>query len=593
MSQYTSNKALFKLPLFLFFLILVACTTLPQEEVGIENLEPTAESKVIVTKEKSGSVPERTSPKRPNIELSEDILYKILLAEIAGQRGKINIAVDNYLDLARTTLDPVVIERATRMSVYAGNTTAAYEAANLCIEVDPVNPDAHQVLTVITLRKGNIDKALYHLEIVLESSEGEFDQKLWMTANFLGREENQTAVLQLMERLMESHMDNAEAIFAFAHLAARMGDMELSQSLLERVIELRPDNNAATMTYLSLLQKKGESDKALKWIESALKDNANDFNIRMAYARLLTEAKRFDDARYQFETLFAKAPDNVDVIHSLGLLYLQTNRLDEAEQSFLRLIELKKRVFDANYYLARIAEERDHLDKAIGLYQGVHGGENHFDAKIRLSLILAKQGNVDKALNNIRSIQKVKDSSRLILIQAEAEILISAKRYQEAMELFNKAIKEKSHVDIFYSRAMLAEKMDLMDLLESDLKTILEKDANNVTALNALGYTLADRTDRYEEAYAYIQRAYKLSPSDFYILDSMGWVLYRLGRLGEAIEYLQKALELRNDPEIAAHLGEVLWVRGDRKAAQDIWDTALKETPKDGRLLDIIKRFKP
>jgi len=593
MSQYTSNKALFKLPLFLFFLILVACTTLPQEEVGIENLEPTAESKVIVTKEKSGSVPERTSPKRPNIELSEDILYKILLAEIAGQRGKINIAVDNYLDLARTTLDPVVIERATRMSVYAGNTTAAYEAANLWIEVDPVNPDAHQVLTVITLRKGNIDKALYHLEIVLESSEGEFDQKLWMTANFLGREENQTAVLQLMERLMESHMDNAEAIFAFAHLAARMGDMELSQSLLERVIELRPDNNAATMTYLSLLQKKGESDKALKWIESALKDNANDFNIRMAYARLLTEAKRFDDARYQFETLFAKAPDNVDVIHSLGLLYLQTNRLDEAEQSFLRLIEFKKRVFDANYYLARIAEERDHLDKAIGLYQGVHGGENHFDAKIRLSLILAKQGNVDKALNNIRSIQKVKDSSRLILIQAEAEILISAKRYQEAMELFNKAIKEKSHVDIFYSRAMLAEKMDLMDLLESDLKTILEKDANNVTALNALGYTLADRTDRYEEAYAYIQRAYKLSPSDFYILDSMGWVLYRLGRLGEAIEYLQKALELRNDPEIAAHLGEVLWVRGDRKAAQDIWDTALKETPKDGRLLDIIKRFKP
>ena len=577
---------------FLFFLILVACTTLPQEEVGIENLEPTAESKVIVTKEKSGSVPERTSPKRPNIELSEDILYKILLAEIAGQRGKINIAVDNYLDLARTTLDPVVIERATRMSVYAGNTTAAYEAANLWIEVDPVNPDAHQVLTVITLREGNIDKALYHLEIVLESSEGEFDQKLWMTANFLGREENQTAVLQLMERLMESHMDNAEAIFAFAHLAARMGDMELSQSLLERVIELRPDNNAATMTYLSLLQKKGESNKALKWIESALKDNADDFNIRMAYARLLTEAKRFDDARYQFETLFAKSPDNVDVIHSLGLLYLQTNRLDEAEESFLRLIELKKRVFDANYYLARIAEERDHLDKAIGLYQGVHGGENHFDAKIRLSLILAKQGNVDKALNNIRSIQKVKDSSRLILIQAEAEILISAKRYQEAMELFNKAIKEKSHVDIFYSRAMLAEKMDLMDLLESDLKTILEKDANNVTALNALGYTLADRTDRYEEAYAYIQRAYKLSPSDFYILDSMGWVLYRLGRFSEAIEYLQKALELRNDPEIAAHLGEVLWVRGDRKAAQDIWDTALKETPKDDRLLDIIKRFK-
>ena len=281
------------------------------------------------------------------------------------------------------------------------------------------------------------------------------------------------------------------------------------------------------------------------------------------------------------------------MLYSLGLLYLQTNQLGEAEKYFLRLTGLKKRVFDANYYLARIAEERDQLDKANDLYQGVHGGENYLDARIRLSLILAKQGDVDKALNNIRSIQKARGSSRLILIQAEGEILINAKRYQEAMDFFNGAIKEKSHVDILYSRAMLAEKMGRMDLLETDLKTILEEDANNATALNALGYTLADRTDRYEEAYGYIQRAYELSPSDFYILDSMGWVLYRLGRLDEAVEYLQKALELRNDPEIAAHLGEVLWVRGDRQAAKDIWDTALKDTPTDDRLLNVIKRFKP
>ncbi|MDB9751816.1 tetratricopeptide repeat protein [Gammaproteobacteria bacterium] len=593
MSQYSLNKALFKLPLFLLFFILVACTTLSHEEVGIENQESLTESKVLDTKIKSGSSFERTLPKRPNIELNEDILFKILLAEIAGQRGKIDIAVDNYLDLARSTRDPVVIERATRMSVYAGNNTSAYEAASLWLEVDPVNPDAHQVLTVITLREGDIDKALYHLEIVLKNSEGEFDQKLWMTANFLGREENQTVVLQLMERLMESHMDNAEAIFVFAHVAARMGNIERSQSLLERVLELKPDNNAATMTYLALLQKKGESNKALTWIEFALKNNADDFNMRMAYARLLTDVKRFDDARHQFGVLLVKSPDDVDVIYALGLLYLQINRFDEAEKSFLRLVELKKRVFDANYYLARIAEERDQLDEASDLYQGVHGGGNYFDARIRLSLIFAKQGNVDKALNNIRSIQKVKGSSRIILIQVEAEILTNAKRYQEAMEIFNEAIKEKSHVDIFYSRAMLAEKMGRMDILESDLKTILEEDANNVTALNALGYTLADRTNRYEEAYVYIQRAYELSPSDFYILDSMGWVLYRLGRLGEAIEYLQKALELKNDPEIAAHLGEVLWARGDRKEAQDIWDTALKDTPKDDRLLNVIKRFKP
>ena len=593
MSRYSIYKTLLKLPVFLLVFIVVACSTVPQEEVSLENVESATEVKAVATKPEPEPIPERVLPERPKIELTEDILFKILLAEIAGQRGKIDVAVDNYLDLAKSTRDPVVIERATRISVYARNNESAYEAASLWVEVDPKNPDAHQVLTVMTLREGNIDKALYHLEIILENSQGQFDQKLWMIANFLGREDDQAAVLELMERLMENHMDDAEAMFAFAHVTARMGDMERSQDLLERVLELKPDNNAAAMTYLALLQKKGESNKALEWIESALEGKEDDFNMRMAYARLLTEAKRFDDARRQFEILSVQAPNNVDVLYALGLLYLQTNRLDQAEKYFLRLTELKKQVFDANYYLARIAEEREQLDKASDLYQGVHGGENYLDARIRLSLILAKQGDVDKALSNIRAIQKAKGSSRLILIQAEGEILINAKRYQEAMDFFNGAIEEKSHADILYSRAMLAEKMGRMDLLEADLKTILEEDANNATALNALGYTLADRTDRYEEAYGYIQRAYELSPSDFYILDSMGWVLYRLGRLDEAVVYLQKALELRNDPEIAAHLGEVLWVRGDRQAAKDVWDTALKDTPTDDRLLDVIKRFKP
>jgi len=593
MSQYPLYKVLFKLSVFLLALLVGACATVPQDEANIENVEPTAEVEAVATKPEPEPIPERVLPERPKIELTEDILFKILLAEIAGQRGKIDIAVDNYLELAKSTRDPVVIERATRISVYARDNESAYEAASLWVEVDPKNPDAHQVLTVMTLREGNIDQALNHLEVILDSSQGQFDQKLWMIANFLGREDDQAAVLQLMERLMENHMDDAEAIFAFAHVTARMGDMERSQDLLERVLELKPDNEAAAMTYLALLQKKGESNKALAWIESDLKDKEDDFNMRMAYARLLTEAKRFDDARRQFEILAAQAPNNVDVLYALGLLYLQTNRLDEAEKYFLRLTELKKRVFDANYYLARIAEEKGQLNKANDLYQGVHGGENYLDARIRLSLILAKQGNVDKALSNIRSIQKAKGSSRLILIQAEGEILINDKRYQEAMNFFNEAIEEKSHADILYSRAMLAEKMGRIDLLETDLKTILAEDANNATALNALGYTLADRTERYEEAYGYIQRAYELSPSDFYILDSMGWVLYRLGRLDEAVEYLQKALELRNDPEIAAHLGEVLWVRGDRQAAKDIWDTALKDTPTDDRLLNVIKRFKP
>ncbi len=573
----------------LLVLLVSACVSVP------DNVAPTKEVTADAQSDSQKGVvePERTLPKRPKVELTEDILFKVLVAEIAGQRGKIDVAVENYLDLARTTRDPVVVERATRIAIYARNNEAAFEAAKLWLELDPESPDAHQVLTVMTIRKGDIDQALHHLEVILKGAKGKFDQKLWMIANFLGREEDQNAVMQLMERLMENHIGDADAMYAFANVSARMGKIDRAQDLLEQVLKIKPENDAAALTYIALLQKSGKVIKAIDWLEVALKGRENDFNLRMAYARLLTDAKRFDDAREQFEALAIKAPNNVDVLYALGLLYLQVNKLDDAERYFSQLTKLKKRVFDSNYYLGRIAEEKKELNKASDLYQGVHGGENYFDARVRLSLILAKQGDIEKALTNIRSIQNTKGLNRLILIQAEGEILTEEKRYQEAMDVFNKAIEEESHPDLLYSRAMLAEKMGKMEVLETDLKAILDEDANNATALNALGYTLADRTDRFDEAYDYIKRAYEISPDDFYILDSMGWILYRLGRLDEAVDFLQKALELRNDPEIAAHLGEVFRVMGNKKAAKEIWETALKGTPTDDRLLEVIERFKP
>lgn len=578
--------------IFLLVLSLAACNRIQTKS----DPEPESIAEATVQTEPQSVEKQETvsEPERPDIDLTEDILFKVLVAEIAGQRGKLDIAIKNYLDLARTTRDPLVVERATRIAIYARDDAAAFEAAQLWQELDPKNPDAHQVLTVMTLRQGKIEESLKHLEVILEASKGQFDQKLWMIANFLGREEDQAAVMQLMERLMEDHMDDADAMYAFANVSARMGNMDRARDLLKQVIALKPENESVALTYIALLQKSGDSNIAIEWLESRLKSDVDvSFNMRMAYARLLTEAKRFEEARRQFEILSEKTPENADVLYALGLLYLQTNKFDEAEKQFTKLTELKQRVFDSNYYLGRIAEEKDQLDKASDLYQGVHGGENYFDARIRLSLILAKQGQIEKALGNIRSIQKAKGSNRLILIQAEGEILTEEKRYQEAMDVFNKAIEEQSHPDLLYSRAMLAEKMDRLDILEADLKAVLAEDENNATALNALGYTLADRTDRYEEAYDYIKRAYEISPGDFYILDSMGWVLYRMGRLDEAVDYLQQALDLRNDPEIAAHLGEVFWVMGNKQAAKEVWETALEGTPTDDRLLEVIKRFKP
>ena len=541
----------------------------------------------------SDRVPAVESSTRPDIELTEDILYKLLVAEIAGQRGQLDIAVDNYLDLAEETRDPEIASRATRIAVYARNDEAASRAARIWVELDPDSIDAHQVLAVLAVRRGDLDAAMSHFEIILAQSAGSMDQKLWVIANLLGKEDNHDNVKAVMERLMEGYQDDPDALYAYAHVMSRLGDEAKAMEILRQLLEIVPDNTNATISYVSLLQQDGQTEKALQWLEKSIQQNPDNINLRLFYARFLTDIKYYSEAKKQFQDLYEVVPENIDVLYALGLLHLQDNELKEARTYFEQLSEQGERVEETSYYLGRIAEEDGDLDQAIIWYSNLQSGANYFDAQIRVGLIMAKQGKLEEARTHLQSIPAQGPDQKTILVQAEGELLVEEKRYEEALKVYNKALDKNFNADLLYSRAMLAEKMDRLDILEDDLKAIIEKNPEHVQALNALGYTLADRTDRYEEAHDLISQALALKPDDFYILDSMGWVLYRMGRLDEAVEYLRRALKERADPEIAAHLGEVLWVKGDKEAARQVWETALKETPEDARLLDVIQRFNP
>ena len=570
-------------------LLLNACQTLPSKDVTSSAVSPEA-------KQEKQEPPEivRVEPVRPKIALSEDILYKILVAEIAGQRGQLDISVQNYLELARQTRDPEIVERATRIAVYARNADAAYECAQLWAQLDPTNPDPHQILAVMALRQGKVDETLQHLQTILKYTAGEFRQKLWMIVNMLGRERDKQLVMTVMERLLAGHKQEVDAVFAFADVAARMGELDRSLELLETAYKMAPDNDNIALSYVNILQRKDRTNDAIKWLQDELaKRKNNDFNLRLAYARLLYSAQRFDDARRQFELLVVAAPNNPDVLYWLGNLYLQANRLDDAEKYFKHLVDLDDRYENAKYLLGRIAEERKDYDKAGVWYLSVQDGDYAFDAQVRYGMIVSKTKNVDDALTYLQSIKTNNTTQENVLAEAIAELLISEKRYADAMTVYDKALESRYNADLLYSRAMLAEKMDMLDIAEQDLRTILAREPDNSQALNALGYTLADRTDRYQEAYDLIKHALALEPNSYYFLDSMGWVLYRLGRHEEAIDYLRKAMALTQDPEIAAHLGEVLWVDGDRKGAKKVWEAALKQTPEDTKLIDVIKRFTP
>lgn len=526
--------------------------------------------------------------------IDQETLYRLLVAEIAGQRDELDVSVEHYRELALQTRDPRVIERAIRIAVYARNDEAAADIARLWLEIEPGNTDAHQVLAAVAIRREDVGAAVSHLESILQANEGVLDQKLWLIANMLSREKDKDTTLAVMKRLVADYQDNPDALFAYAHVAVRMGDMDRAEQLMKQVLALQPQNINAAMNYISVLRKNDKLQTAINWLEQNLEDYNDNFNLRLVYARLLTDARQFDASRAQFKQLVEADPDNTDVLYALGLLSLQSNNLDEAATYFQRLINLGERQPESRYYLGRIAEEQGRLQAAETHYATVEGGDNYMDAQTRMGLILAKQGRVDEALRHLHNIESENEADERMLLQARAEILLQQQRHEEALELYNQALAENPRdMDLLYSRAMLAEKMDKLDLLESDLRAILEQDPDHAQALNALGYTLADRTDRLQEAHDLIKRALKASPNDFYILDSMGWVLYRMGRLEEAVTYLRKALDKRNDPEVAAHLGEVLWVKGKREEAREIWETALQATPDDERLLDVIKRFNP
>lgn len=541
----------------------------------------------------TGETTKTTEPAAADTRLTQEVLYKLLLAEIAGRRGEVSLALDNYLDVAEATRDPGAAERAVSIAVFARDEERGIKAARLWTEVAPDNLDARRVYGALLMRAGRIEQAVEELGHIV-AAPNDSAERFALIGDMLARERDQKAAAEVMERIARRHPNNADATFAFAQLLGRAGNFERSLKMLNEVLRLEPGHERAVVYQARILQRDGRTTEALSAMSRLLEHRPDSRDVRMTYARLLVDAKRYEEARQQFELLSNQVPDDGDVVYALGLLLLQTNRYDEAAVQFKRLLELSERIDAAHYYLGQIAESKNDLDAALSSYNRIDGGDHHLNAQIRIAVLLAEQGKMEKARAQLHGIRVRNQQEAVRVFRSEADILTRANRPRDAMRVYNDALDEyPGNSDLLYARAMLAEKLDMLEVLEQDLREILSREPNNADALNALGYTLADRTDRYDEALELIKRAYELRPDDHFIVDSMGWIMYRLGRYEEALKFLRRAMELNNDPEVAAHLGEVLWVMGDKAAARKIWNTALESTPDDKRLLEVIKRFSP
>jgi tetratricopeptide (TPR) repeat protein len=390
---------------------------------------------------------------------------------------------------------------------------------------------------------------------------------------------------------------DSEAPFAVAISGNNtcLTDVEIgaaSTRAVDRALELKPGWERAVLVKADILGK-GSPESAVRYLNAYLAEVPGSRAAASALAQLFVEQKRYSDARSVFQRLLDADPSDREVEYAVAAISLQMKDYSNAERLFE---DLKKAGFGepgaVAFYLGEIAEETRRYDEAIAGYREVTEGDRAWLAKLRIAAIMGKQGKLESARQFLGALEPDGHDQEVQVKQAEAQLLQDARDFQGAYTVLSEALAdEPDSAELLYDVAMVAEKLDRLDEVESRLKRVIELKPDNAQALNALGYTLVDRTQRAAEGMKLIERAHALAPSDPFILDSMGWAYFRLGNLSESEKFLRRALEERPDPEIAAHLGEVLWAKGERDRAQEIWQSQLKESPNNPVLLDTVRRL--
>jgi tetratricopeptide (TPR) repeat protein len=541
--------------------------------------------------------------------MSAELFYRIMLGNVALQRGEPTLAARAFYEAAKEARDADLARRAAEIAVRTRQRDVAEASAKLWLELDPSAKRASEIIAAAqsgTFASGSGDVDIDNIEARLRDAIAEAvaakhnAPELFLQLNrALADKTDRLTTFRIVQDLAKPYPDIAEAQFALA-LAAANTDLKsvtmqaTATQAIDRALALKPDWDRAALLKSEILANTSRAS-AIAYLEAFTKAHPASKPGFTALAQLYVEDKRPGEARAIFERLAHDNPDQREYTFAIGALSFQMKDWPRAESVFN---ELEAAHYGENgvveLYLAQIAEEQKHYDEAIARYKAVPEGERNWIAQLRIGVVMAKKGDLAGARKYLDDLPAVTIDQRVEVRQTEAQILRDANDNPGAYAVLTKALTEHpDSPELLYDYAMVAEKLDKIDESESKLKRLVELKPDDAQALNALGYTLVDRSKRLDEGYALIERALKIAPDDAFILDSMGWALFRMGRLDDSIAFLQRALAGRADPEIAAHLGEVLWAKGEQGRARDVWRAQLKTTPDNPVLLETVKRFSP
>ena len=532
----------------------------------------------------------KVAEKPPVRPFPPETLYALLAAEMAGQRKMYDVALANYLAQAHRTRDPGVAARAARLAQLLRVESAALDAYTLWAEIAPANPEARFNAALLLAAAGRQQEAFGHMQAVLRLGGSANFSALAASALRLP-EEQQAQLLEQYERLLAEQPEDPQLLLGKAILLQQRGDKRGAVELARQVIERDPQNLQAVVVEAKLLQELDEGPDSYKRINAMLEQDPANARLRLQYARMLA-AHDLPAAQEQFATLVKQSPDDPELVFSLAILSKETGKPLEAQYQFERLLKMGERSSTAHYFLGTLAEERGDAIAAAEHYRQVPPGADFMAATTRLVNLLADTGNLEEARATLAEYRDLypMESTRLLLL--ESDLLVDKQFYAAAHRLLSNALMEDAaNTALLYARAMVSEKRSNIGAAEQDLRKLLELDPQNANAMNALGYILADRTTRLDEAGALLERANTLKPGDGAILDSLGWLNFRRGDYPKAVLYLEEAWDRLRDPEVAAHLGEALWKAGNKERAERIWKRGQRIGREHELLRSTVKRY--
>jgi len=550
--------------------------------------EVLAENKPVVEKVIEPAIKKPVEPSR----LSAALLYSLLGGEIAGQRGDVNSASAFYADAARRSRDPKIALRAAQIALYNKDTAAAKAAIEILRESNELPLESYRLALIIYLRSGDVPKSLLQIDELLKETNIPKRNALLLVGDLVLRNASKVVALEVMDSLAKAHVDEAGVYVASSQIMSHFGGPDKAESDARKATVLDPSWALGYVQLALVLENKGNSGEAFQ----VLKESSERLDARqltMGYGQLLAKHGRYIEAKEQFLKLTSKNESYPAGRFALGLVYLKLDEVDSAKDVFTSLYKVEAFSSRAAFYLGRINHHQKQYKDAIVWFTKIERGNHYIDSQVNIATIKSKMGDLDGARVVLQSLRNdyPKDARRFYLL--EGELLMDDLRYQDAYRLLKKGVAEMpTSLSLRYMRSIAATEVNDIAMAENDLLYVLQETPRDANALNALGYTLASKTNRFKEARKYLTEALLLRPNEPAILDSMGWLTYREGAHQKALALLETAYAKSPEGEIAAHLGEVLWVLGRKQEAEKVWAEALERDKKNRYLIEVLQRLK-